>query len=304
MKKKRAPDISVIIASYNSRRTISACLASLAAQKTGRPFEIIVVDSSTDGTGALVSSEFPEARLLSFKDRKYPGAARNIGIENSRAPIVAFIDADCVASPDWIESVIRAHEGPSLAIGGAIANGNPDSYVGWAAYFTEFSQWMPGRLAMEMDDIAGASMSYKKTVFERFGFFRTSGYCSDTEFHWRLASGNVKLRFDPSISMAHTNIDGLSRFLSHEFAHGRAFGGMRAWYGNFPAWKRGGFAASFPLIAIKLVLRAAWKNISTPVYLRDFLKSFPLIAVGILSWSLGEAAGYASGFKKRDKEDG
>jgi hypothetical protein len=38
---------------------------------------------------------------------------------------------------------VEAHMNPSPLIGGAIDNGNPDSYVGWGQYFSEFSRWMP-----------------------------------------------------------------------------------------------------------------------------------------------------------------
>ena len=156
------PQLSVIIASYNSSSTIANCLRSLRRQTTDKPFEVIVIDSSNDATDQLVAQQFPEIRLLHFKERKYPGDARNAGVEAARADIVASIDADCVAREDWVEEVLRAHQDPSLVIGGVIENANPGSYVGWAAYLCEFTQWMPGAPRRWLADIATANISYKR----------------------------------------------------------------------------------------------------------------------------------------------
>ena len=180
------PRLSVIIASYNSRDTIGECLRSLDKQVDPGNMEIIVVDSSRDGTGEFVRREFPMVKLLHFRERKFCGDARNIGIAQARGEIIAFIDADCTAPPRWAEAVSRAHESLYPAIGGAIGNGNPESLVGWAAYFTEFSKWMPGSTRRLLPDIAGANMSYKVSLFADFGSFIEGTYCSDSEFHWRM----------------------------------------------------------------------------------------------------------------------
>ena len=103
------PRLSVIVASYNSRRTIANCLQSLRRQVTDQAFEVLVVDSSNDGTGDLVAERFPEVGLLRFQERKYPGDARNAGIEAARAEIVASVDADCEAREDWVERILEAH---------------------------------------------------------------------------------------------------------------------------------------------------------------------------------------------------
>jgi len=57
------PVVSVIIASHNAVTTIG--------QTARGQCEIIVADSSTDGTGAFVKEHFPGARLLEFSSRKF-----------------------------------------------------------------------------------------------------------------------------------------------------------------------------------------------------------------------------------------
>jgi glycosyltransferase involved in cell wall biosynthesis len=286
------PCLSVIVASYNAGRTIESCLRSLMNQKTNKAFEVIVVDSSTDNTASIVSRKFPDVRLRSFHQRKYCGDARNIGISAARGEIISFIDADCVAEDDWVEQIVKSHHSPVLAIGGAIGNANPECFVGWAAYFCEFSSWMPSRRRCRMDDIAGGNMSYKKEAFEKYGRFIEGSYCSDTQFHWRLAKAGHDLLFDPSMRVHHKNISKLESFLKHEFMHGRSFGRVRVLYGDFPLKRRAAYVAFSFLVALKLFLKVFLNNVRTGAHLAKFFVVSPLVALGLVSWVSGEIAGY------------
>lgn len=285
-------DLSVIIASYNARETIGECLASLHKQATKADFEIIVVDSSTDGTADLVEEKFPGVKICRFAVRKYCGDARNIGISMASGELIAFIDADCTADPGWVDAVLVAHRSPDPAIGGAIANGNPESYVGWAAYFCEFSQWMPGIPGQRMTDIACANMSYKRVVFDKFGRFIEGTYCSDTEFHWRLGREGHTLRFEPKMEIAHHNIDNFGRLLRHEYQHGRFFAQVRTRSQGFPLARRCAYVVLSPLIPLKLFMGISVRALANAMYRANFLKALPLLVLGIISWSLGECRGY------------
>jgi glycosyltransferase involved in cell wall biosynthesis len=289
------PEISVIIASYNSKRTVEVCLKSLEEQATRRDYEVILVDSSTDGTGELVEEKYPRVIVHRCSERKFAGDARNLGISKARSKLIAFIDADCQAKSDWIENIARAHQLPYPAIGGTIANGTPDSYVGSAAYFCEFSGWMPGRLPQLMDDIAGANMSYKKDIFDRYGYFIEGTYCSDTEFHWRLGKDGLSLRFDPSVQISHHNIDRLGKFLNHEAFHGRCFAKVRMKAQGFSPLRRFMYVAFSPLLPLRLFYKIVRNSVESGIYLRRFLWSSPLVLLGVICWSLGEALGYARG---------
>src|SRR5882672_7977001 len=138
------PAVSVIVPSYNAAATIERCLGALESQTAALEGEVIVVDSSSDGTAEIVARRFPWVRLIACPTRRFPGDARNLGIGRARADLLAFTDADCIAERHWLETIIMAHRvRRDPLIGGAIENGNPESRVGWAAYLLELSQWMP-----------------------------------------------------------------------------------------------------------------------------------------------------------------
>ncbi len=289
------PIVSVIIASYNSIDTIEATLASLEGQAARERCEIIVVDSSTDGTANFIKEHFPGIRVLEFSGRKFPGDARNEGIRVSRGRIIAMTDADCSAAPLWLENIIRAHEAEHPVVGGAIACGNPESYVGWGAYFSEFSHWQPSGPPRFVADMAGANISYKRELFDDHGAFIKGAYCSDTEFHWRLAGEGHRIHFDPSVLVYHRNIDRLGRFLSHEFFHGKSFALMRCRAKAFSPARRSFYALLSPLIFLKLFARNAAQSVLFGAYTVSYLKALPVTMLGIACWTSGEAAGYVQG---------
>ena len=93
------PAVSVVIPAYNAARVLGEALRSVFAQ-TFRDFEVLVIDDgSTDGTAGVAAHYGDRVRLLRQANAG-PGAARNAGVAASRAPLIAFLDADDVWLPD------------------------------------------------------------------------------------------------------------------------------------------------------------------------------------------------------------
>jgi GT2 family glycosyltransferase len=223
------------------------------------------------------------------------GTARNQGITLARGELIALTDADCTAKKNWIEEILKAHLSPQLAIGGAIANGNPENYVGWAAYFCEFSSWIPSQHPGWKEDIAGANMSYKREVFTKFGKFIEGTYCSDTEFHWRLQKEGIRLRFEPNILVSHQNIDRFRELIRHEYLHGKNFATVRVKAQKFSKGRRFAYVGLSPLLPVKLFVEKGIQILKSPSYLFHFVKSSPLLFLALVSWSAGEVVGYFRG---------
>jgi glycosyltransferase involved in cell wall biosynthesis len=86
---------SVVIPAYNCARYLGSALDSTLAQSF-REFETIVVDDgSTDNTRTIAARYESRVRLLA-QSHAGVAAARNLGIQESRTEIVAFLDADDV----------------------------------------------------------------------------------------------------------------------------------------------------------------------------------------------------------------
>jgi glycosyltransferase involved in cell wall biosynthesis len=103
------PTVSVVVATLNRSHYLRRCLAALTRQSAPVDgFEVVVVDNgSTDDTPAVVGEFRGHARNVSYvrEDRTGLSAARNCGVRESRAEIVAFTDDDAVPDPDWVERI-------------------------------------------------------------------------------------------------------------------------------------------------------------------------------------------------------
>jgi glycosyltransferase involved in cell wall biosynthesis len=98
------PAVSVVIATHNYGRYLGGALDSALAQ-TVRDFEIVVVDDgSTDDTPDAVRPYLRDPRVSYHRtERQGQPRAKNLGIRLSRAPLVAFLDADDVWLPAKLE---------------------------------------------------------------------------------------------------------------------------------------------------------------------------------------------------------
>ena len=103
------PFVSVIIPVLNGEQTIRECLVSLLRMDfPPERREIVVVDNgSTDRTAEIVKG-FPVRYVR--EERRGRSHARNKGIEVSRGEILAFTDADCVVTRDWLKELVRSFD--------------------------------------------------------------------------------------------------------------------------------------------------------------------------------------------------
>jgi hypothetical protein len=108
-----SPNVSVVIPAYNAAGTLANTLAS-ATDQTYRSLEILVVnDGSTDDTSSIVlrhSHADPRIRLIE-KSHGGVASARNLGIAQSAAPFVAFLDADDLWHPTKISKQMAVLNG-------------------------------------------------------------------------------------------------------------------------------------------------------------------------------------------------
>lgn len=120
-----SPLVSVVIPVYNGERFLPDALDSIAAQ-TLQEFECIVVDdASTDGTARIVAEYASrDARFRGMRHDRNHGAsaAYNTGIRAARAPLVAILDHDDVATPDRLarQAAFLAANPDFAAVGGAL----------------------------------------------------------------------------------------------------------------------------------------------------------------------------------------
>jgi len=283
------PGISVIIPCYNSERTIRLCLTAVVNQSTSIPFDVTVVDSSTDQTPRIVEQEFPSVRLIHLEHRTLAGAARNLGIQSTRAPLCLMIDSDCVAESDVIERFVARHrEGDYAAVSGSLSNGTPKSLSGWVGYLIEFREFIPSAPMRLEKSLPTAGIAYQREIFERYGYFEEDLWpAEDLLFNWKLYSAGESLLFDPDIKVTHLNRTGWRAVLSHQLSLGRTSAVARD-RSELP----GGILLKYPPLVLlmppfRLIRALRWFAKHDKQVLLMFLLIWPLYLMAATFWSFG-----------------
>lgn len=214
------PDVSVVVCTYNRAALLTRTVESLFAQKTAATFEILAIDNnSSDNTPAVVASlqtKSPITLRYIHEPRQGNAYARNTGVEQAYASIVAFIDDDVVAAENWVDNIKSAFErNPQLSfIGGKVLplwDNDPPSWLTPA-------NWAPLALldyGDEEKEIAGqmplglltANIAFRKEVFGGRARFSPSlqrvkdsiGSMEDTEFLMRLCRSGLTGRYLPQL---------------------------------------------------------------------------------------------------------
>jgi len=237
------------------------------AQDLGDAFEVVVVDSGSDATADIVRREFPAVRLLHSNTRVSAELARNWGAREARASILAFLDSDCIAEPDWLRRLcVTLDQCMNDGIGGAVRPVDRSNAVAWAGYFCEFREFLPGGAAAEATYLTPNNAAYRRETFLRAGGF-ADGYfpLEDQVFYRRLRRVGARTRLDPSIVVKHHHRSHISGFLTHQVRIGeanarvvRAIGAQGAWIASHPS----AAMALLPALALYRFARtvaACWK---------------------------------------------
>lgn len=198
------PFVSVIIPVFNGGKELACCLDALQAQTYGSDrFEALVVDNgSTDDTVEVASNYSFVKVMKELKPSSY--AARNMGIVQARGDILAFTDADCIPTQNWLESAVARLNGQeNTVIVGNIsmfANSNPSfiELYDMADSFTQKSyveKWKFGPTA---------NLIAHREIFDKVGNFDGElKSCGDVQWGQRASEAGFDLIYADDVVVRH-----------------------------------------------------------------------------------------------------
>jgi glycosyltransferase involved in cell wall biosynthesis len=154
----------------NGKATIGECIRSLLAgdyPAEGR--EIIVVDNgSTDKTERRVRLE---PVIYVSEPRRGVSYARNRGIEESKGEIVAFLDADCVASESWLTELVRPFEDLNVGAVAGELDHMPAETAAERQAAKQLGHWQRFAVSSEPPFIVTANAAFRRSVLDHLGGF-------------------------------------------------------------------------------------------------------------------------------------
>lgn len=102
-------DVTVVVPMFNAQATIGRCLDSIAAQTSAAARVVVVDDGSTDGSVEIARAHgLAGLEVVANFVNRGPGAARNDGARRATTDWLAFLDADNVWQPTFVEEVSAA----------------------------------------------------------------------------------------------------------------------------------------------------------------------------------------------------
>jgi glycosyltransferase involved in cell wall biosynthesis len=101
----QAPLVSVVIPTRNRADYLDVALGSLVSQRLDGPYELLVVDDCSDDRTPGVVEKWSVPSIRAERPRG-PNAARNLGVRATAAPLVAFVDDDVYAPPEWLRALV------------------------------------------------------------------------------------------------------------------------------------------------------------------------------------------------------
>ncbi len=231
-----SPSVDVVVATFNRPDNVRICLEHLARQSR-RPDEIVVVDSSPHRLTADVVAAFPGVRYLRNEaGRGTTATSRAIGVAATGSDIVAFVDDDAYAEPDWLENLVARYADPSVAVvGGRASNGRPgEESEGLDAVGRLLPDGtLTGNFAadtghdLDVDHVLGANMSVRRAALEQVGGIVDlyPGTClrEESDFVLRLGRAGHRVVYTPAAVVRH---------VAATYARGRRFDVRYTFYGH------------------------------------------------------------------------
>jgi GT2 family glycosyltransferase len=216
------PSVSVVVCTYNGKRTIRDCLDGL--RKLEYPnYEVIVVnDGSKDGTGEI-------AKEYGFKvvttENRGLSSARNTGMRAAKGEIVAYIDDDARPDPHWLTYLAATFlKTDHVGVGGPNLAPSDD---GPTADCVANSPGGPVHVLLtdqEAEHIPGCNMAFRRAaLMEVGGFdhqFRIAG--DDVDLCWRLQQRGWTLGFNPAAVVWHHRRNSVKAYWKQQVNYGKA----------------------------------------------------------------------------------
>jgi GT2 family glycosyltransferase len=220
-----APDVSVIVVTWNGRQHLDACLDAVAAQQ-GVSLETVLVDNaSTDGTIDYIRGRHPAVRIVALPQNRGFAGGNNAGVADARAPVVAFLNNDTIADPRWLQALVGGLDqssGFALVTSRIVYMHDPhiidsagDGFLRAGGAFKRL-HGMPSANGAEPSEVfgmCGAACLMPKSVFDELGGFDEDFFASheDVDLSYRARLRGYRVRYVPDAIVRHRGSATLGR---------------------------------------------------------------------------------------------
>ena len=261
------PAVTVIVPVRDRADLLERCLAALGGDQP----VIVVDDASLDAAAVAEVAARHGAKLIRREINGGPAAARNAGLVEATSELVAFVDSDCEPSADWIERLAGHFADPVVAVVAPRITGRADQTT--AGRYTEANGALdrggrPGRVMPK----AAVSFVPTAAVLARrqalvdvarsdaaldgcLAFDESMQVGEDVDLIWRLHEAGWRIRYDPSVLVAHHEPASWGELLARRYRYGTSAAALAQRHPGdivhlvLPAWTVAALLARRPVLA-------------------------------------------------------
>jgi mycofactocin glycosyltransferase len=198
----------------------------------GRVAGVVVVD---DASPVPVAVSAEGSTVVRREANGGPGAARNTGLAVVETPYVAFVDADCVPQPGWLDALLPHFGDPLVAAVAprivATEDAGPAPLTTLARYEAHRSPLDLGprparvRARTRVSYVPSAALVVRTDVLRALGGFDEGMRVGeDVDLVWRLDEAGWTVRYEPASEVAHDHRTSLGPWLRRRFDYGTSAG--------------------------------------------------------------------------------
>ena len=182
--------ISIVVTIRNEEKRIGNLLDSLMVQEG--PFEMVIVDAYSEDETCAIVKEYTELHDNIFLHMKggTRGVGRNYGVKKAKGEIVAFVDGDCIANPNWLREIRMSfkEDGADVVAGKTITLG-----------YAPFVELDRVELTKSGSDVTfpSCNLAYRRELFQSIrGFDPQFMTAEDIDLNFRAVAtgGNITYR--------------------------------------------------------------------------------------------------------------
>ena len=289
---------SIVIPVYNRPQELRELLDSIAGQKDGVSFEVVVVEDGSSITSENVVNQFKEYLKIKycFKQNSGPGDSRNYGMRRSKGDYFLLVDSDCLLPDDYLSIVNAALERNFTDAFGGPDAAHPSFSLNQKAFnYAMTSVLSTGGLRSSESEkrkfqLRSFNMGISSQAFELTGGFGKQRIGEDIDLNFRLLDKKCSTQFLGEAFVYHKRRTNWVQF----FRQTRGFGAARPILNRMhPGTSK--FTYALPsLFVLGLITAIALSFFGFPILLIPFAAYFLAVIVDATRQSRNPVVGLLS----------
>jgi GT2 family glycosyltransferase len=217
--------VSVIVVNWNGLEYVPECLESVLRQRYGNTELIVVDNASTDGSLEWLRTRASIGLIELQRNTGFAGGV-NAGVRSSRGELIALLNSDAVAEPDWLQNLVAETSDPAIGmVASKILFYDRRDVIDKAGHLLYPDGLNRGRGAGETDrgqfDVAGESLFpdgcaalYRRSMLDDVGLFDEQffAYGDDADLGMRARWRGWLGRYAPGARVYHRHSSSLGKY--------------------------------------------------------------------------------------------